>query len=156
MTEETEVAPDTGRPRRKRGGIPWSRGGMFAYAARQEPLPDEEIMRRYPRYMQVSEAAKALSVSYHSVYIAWREWLRLPFYTLTKQTNKGNRFIQAVDIWMLLEFRKYGRLLPPGRRVHRGRGHPFEPTPHEIGRKIVEEWAAKAAARAASAEEKKP
>jgi len=57
---------------------------------------------------------------------------------------------------MLLEFRKYGRLLPPGKRVHRGRGHALEPTPQEIGRKIVEEWAAKAAARAVSAEEKKP
>jgi hypothetical protein len=137
------------RPRRKRGGIPWSRGGAFAYAARQEPLPDEEIMRRYPRYMQVSEAAKALSVSYHSVYVAWRDWLGLPFYTLTKRISRADRLIQAVDIWMLLEFRKYGRLLPPGRRIHRGRGNPLEPTPKEIGRKIVEEWAAKAAARAA-------
>jgi len=147
MSETTEPAA---RPRRKRGGIPWSRGGKFAYAAQQEPLSDDEIMRRYPRYMQVSEAAKALSISYHSVYVAWREWLGLPFYTLTKQIGKTTRFIQAVDIWMLLEFRKYQRLMPPGRRIHRGRGpHPFEPTPQEVGRKIVEEWAARAAARAA-------
>jgi len=151
---EVETEAETARPRRKRGGIPWSRGGKFAYAtAQQEPLPDDEIKQRYPRYMQVSEAAKALSVSYHSIYTAWRYWLGLPFYTLTKQIGKANRFIQAVDIWMLLEFRKYGRLTPPNRRVHRG-SHPCEPTPQEVGRKIVEEWAAKAVARAA--EEKKP
>jgi len=147
------------KPRRKRGGIPWSRGGKFAYAtAQQEPLPDDEIKQRYPRYMQVSAAAKALSVSYDSVYTAWRDWLGLPFYTITKPTKSRHaRFIQAVDIWMLLEFRKYGRLMPPNRRIHRGRGpHPCEPTPQEVGRKIVEEWAARAAARAATAKEKTP
>jgi hypothetical protein len=147
----SETEPENEKPRRKRGGIPWSRGGKFAYAAQQEPLPDEEIKRRYPRYMQVSAAAKALSVSYDSIYTAWRDWLGLPFYTITKKTRKRDRFVQAVDIWMLLEFRKYNRLMPPNRRIHRS---PWtaaqEPSPFEIGRAIVEEWAAKAAARASA------
>ena len=138
------------KPRRKRGGIPWSRGGKFAYAAQQAPLSDEEIKQRYPRYMQVSAAAKALSVSYDSIYTAWRDWLGLPFYTITKPVKNRDRFVQAVDIWMLLEFRKYNRLMPPDRRAPHSR---LEPTPHEIGRKIVEEWAARAAARAKEADE---
>jgi hypothetical protein len=150
----SETEPENEKPKRKRGGIPWSRGGKFAYAARQEPLPDDEIKRRYPRYMQVSAAAKALSVSYDSIYTAWRDWLGLPFYTITRQTENRDRFVQAVDIWMLLEFRRYNRLMPSSRRFRRSRwAAAQEPTPHEIGRMIVEEWAAKAAARAREADE---